>query len=64
MAGERPGTDRLARAALLAAVVSVTLQCIGPIFVRKAGFSGLEFAIHRMWIAAFVYLAVSKACGA
>ncbi len=64
MAGERPGTDRLARAALLAAVVSVTLQCIGPIFVRKAGFSGLVFAFHRMWIAAFVYLAVSKACGA
>ncbi len=37
------------------------MQCIGPIFVRKAGFSGLVFAFHRMWIAALVYLAVSKA---
>jgi drug/metabolite transporter (DMT)-like permease len=51
------------RLALGAAVLSVALQSMGPIFIRKGGFDGLTFAFHRMWVAALVYAVIASARG-
>jgi drug/metabolite transporter (DMT)-like permease len=39
------------------------LQGLGPIFVRKAGFSGLAFAFNRMWLATSIYLVIGVVRG-
>jgi drug/metabolite transporter (DMT)-like permease len=51
--------ERAHRVALFAAVFSVVLQSLGPIFVRKAGLPGLAFAFYRMALAAVVYAVLS-----
>jgi drug/metabolite transporter (DMT)-like permease len=52
---------RTHRVALIAAVTSIALQSLGPIFIRKSGLAGLSFAFHRMWLAAAVYAVVAAA---
>lgn len=51
--------DRTRRVALIAAVVSILLQSMGPIFVRKAELPGITFAFYRMVLAAAVYAVAS-----
>jgi drug/metabolite transporter (DMT)-like permease len=55
---------RLARWALVAAVASVAIQTVGPVFVRKSGWNGVVFAFQRLWMAALLYTAVSLLRGA
>jgi drug/metabolite transporter (DMT)-like permease len=52
--------ERAHRVALFAAVFSVVLQSLGPIFVRKAGLPGLAFAFYRMALAAAVYAVLAQ----
>jgi drug/metabolite transporter (DMT)-like permease len=59
----RSRSESAIRLALGAAVLSVALQSMGPIFIRKAGFSGLTFAFHRMWAAALVYAVIASLRG-
>jgi drug/metabolite transporter (DMT)-like permease len=49
------------RVALVAAVASIVLQSLGPIFVRKSTMEGLTFAFNRMWVAAAVYAVIAAA---
>jgi drug/metabolite transporter (DMT)-like permease len=64
--GTAPGIDprRLARWALVAAVTSVAIQTVGPVFVRKSGWNGVVFAFQRLWIAALLYTVISVLRGA
>jgi drug/metabolite transporter (DMT)-like permease len=57
----RSDEHRTHRVALAAAVTSVVMQSMGPIFVRKSRLEGLPFAFHRMWLAAAVYAVVATA---
>jgi drug/metabolite transporter (DMT)-like permease len=59
----RSASERAHRLALGAALLSVLMQSGGPIFVRKAGFGGLAFAFHRLWLASLVYAVVSQVAG-
>jgi drug/metabolite transporter (DMT)-like permease len=59
----RSSSERVHRIALGAALLSVLLQSVGPIFVRKAGFGGLAFAFHRLWFASLAYAVISQLTG-
>jgi drug/metabolite transporter (DMT)-like permease len=56
-------TSDRARIAIGAAVLSIALQSLGPIFVRKSELKGLAFAFHRMWLAAAVYALIAALRG-